>query len=55
MAGQAWQPTWEADFWPLALPIDHVLVPSTSCVTYTEVGPDVGSDHRPVRVTLRLR
>jgi endonuclease/exonuclease/phosphatase (EEP) superfamily protein YafD len=53
-AGEAWRPTWQAGFWPLALPIDHVLVPRGSCVIEHEVGPDVGSDHRPLQVTLRL-
>ncbi len=51
---RAWRPTWQASFWPLALPIDHVLVPSASCVLDTAIGPDIGSDHRPVLVTLRL-
>ncbi|MBP9128917.1 MAG: endonuclease/exonuclease/phosphatase family protein [Steroidobacteraceae bacterium] len=53
-AGEAWRPTWQAGFWPLALPIDHVLVPRRGCVTGYEIGPDVGSDHRPLQVTLRL-
>lgn len=53
-AGEAWRPTWQAGFWPLALPIDHVLVPRGSCVTEHEIGPDVGSDHRPLQVTLHL-
>jgi endonuclease/exonuclease/phosphatase (EEP) superfamily protein YafD len=53
-AGEAWRPTWQAGFWPLALPIDHVLVPRGSCITEHEIGPDVGSDHRPLQVTLRL-
>ena len=53
-AGEAWRPTWQAGFWPLALPIDHVLVPRRGCVTGHEIGPDVGSDHRPLQVTLRL-
>ena len=55
LAGEAWRPTWQAGFWPLALPIDHVLVPRRGCVTGYEIGPYVGSDHRPVQVTLRLR
>ncbi|MBK7901922.1 MAG: endonuclease/exonuclease/phosphatase family protein [Proteobacteria bacterium] len=54
-AGEAWRPTWQAGFWPLALPIDHVLVPRRSCVTGHEIGGYVGSDHRPLQVTLRLR
>ena len=55
LAGEAWRPTWQAGFWPLALPIDHVLVPRRGCVTGHEIGPYVGSDHRPLQVTLRLR
>jgi len=55
LAGETWRPTWQAGFWPLALPIDHVLVPRRSCVTGHEIGADVGSDHRPLQVTLRLR
>jgi endonuclease/exonuclease/phosphatase (EEP) superfamily protein YafD len=54
LAGVAWRPTWQASFWPLALPIDHVLVPPGSCVTAHEIGPYLGSDHRPLQVTLRL-
>ncbi len=53
--GEAWRPTWQAGFWPLALPIDHVLVPRRGCVTGHEIGPYVGSDHRPLQVTLRLQ
>jgi endonuclease/exonuclease/phosphatase (EEP) superfamily protein YafD len=55
LAGEVWRPTWQAGFWPLALPIDHVLVPRSACVVSHETGPYVGSDHRPLRVTLRLR
>jgi endonuclease/exonuclease/phosphatase (EEP) superfamily protein YafD len=51
---QAWRPTWQAGFWPLALPLDHVLVPRGSCVLGHQIGPAVGSDHRPLQVTLRL-
>jgi endonuclease/exonuclease/phosphatase (EEP) superfamily protein YafD len=51
--GRRWRPTWRAGFLPLALPIDHVLVPPQACVVAAAVGGDVGSDHRPVHVTLR--
>lgn len=49
----AWAPSWRADFWPLALRIDHVLVTRELCTVSSEVGPEIGSDHRPVRVRLR--
>ena len=52
---RAWRPTWMAGFWPLALRIDHLLVSDGLCVEQAGVGPDVGSDHRPVISRLRLR
>ena len=54
MDGRRWRPTWQAGFWPLALRIDHVLVPAGVCVQQAEVGPSIGSDHRPVIARLRL-
>jgi endonuclease/exonuclease/phosphatase family metal-dependent hydrolase len=54
MDGRGWQPTWRAGFWPLALRIDHVLVSPDLCVEHAEVGPAVGSDHRPVIARLRF-
>jgi endonuclease/exonuclease/phosphatase (EEP) superfamily protein YafD len=54
-AGVTWRPTWRAEFWPLALPIDHVLVPVDACVVRREIGEATGSDHRPVLVTVRWR
>jgi len=55
MLDRGWRPTWLAGFWPLALRIDHVLVSSSLCVEQAEVGPPIGSDHRPVVATLRTR
>mgnify|MGYP003556423943 CR=1 FL=1 len=52
--GRRWRPTWQAGFWPLALRIDHVLVSPQLCVESVEVGPSIGSDHRPVIARLRL-
>src|SRR5262245_3802629 len=49
----SWSPSWRADFWPLALRIDHVLVTRELCSEASEIGPEFGSDHRPVRVRLR--
>lgn len=48
MQGRDWQPTWLARFWPLALRIDHILVSPGLCIEQASVGPDIGSDHRPV-------
>jgi endonuclease/exonuclease/phosphatase (EEP) superfamily protein YafD len=52
--GSRWQPTWMAGFWPLALRIDHVFVSPGLCVLRAEVGPAIGSDHRPVVARLRF-
>lgn len=52
--GRRWRPTWQAGFWPLALRIDHVLVSPQLCVEAVDVGPSIGSDHRPVIARLRL-
>lgn len=54
VSGRRWRPTWQAGFWPLALRIDHVLVSPQLCVEGVEVGPSIGSDHRPVIARLRL-
>lgn len=54
MQGRGWQPTWLARFWPLALRIDHILVSPGVCVEQAAVGPEIGSDHRPVIARLRL-
>lgn len=55
LAQRTWRATWLAGFWPLALPIDHVLVPPEACVAEVEIGPEFGSDHRPVLVALSWR
>jgi len=49
-----WQPTWMAGFWPLALRIDHLFVSPGLCVLRAQVGPAIGSDHRPVVARLRF-
>ncbi|HEX7373705.1 MAG TPA: endonuclease/exonuclease/phosphatase family protein [Steroidobacteraceae bacterium] len=54
LAGQGWQPTWMAGFWPLALRIDHQLASPALCVEHAQVGPDIGSDHRPLIARYRL-
>lgn len=50
--GFGWQPTWPAGSFVLRIPIDHVLVDPDLVVVEHEVGPDIGSDHLPVRVRL---
>jgi endonuclease/exonuclease/phosphatase (EEP) superfamily protein YafD len=48
------RPTWRAAAWawPLALPLDHALHSPALSVRRAEVGPDVGSDHRPLIIEL---
>jgi len=49
-----------ASTWPmrrggyLGIPIDHVLASGEWRVSSTQTGPDIGSDHAPIRVELRL-
>ena len=52
---RAWAPSWRADFWPLGIRIDHILITRELCAEPAEVGPEIGSDHRPVRARLRAR
>lgn len=42
-----WKPTWRVGSL-LAIPIDHALSTAPLVISAHEVGPDVGSDHRPV-------
>lgn len=39
---------------PLFVPIDQILLPANAAVKTAHVGPDLGSDHRPVTVTMTL-
>jgi endonuclease/exonuclease/phosphatase (EEP) superfamily protein YafD len=50
-AAAPWVPTWRAGS-AFAIPIDHALGTTPLVITKREVGPDVGSDHRPVRVSV---
>lgn len=45
------RPTWSNAF--LGIPIDHVLASAHWRRGASERGPEIGSDHRPVRATLR--
>ena len=46
-----WPPTWGLNL-PMMIPIDHVLVKGGLTVQKRVIGPDLGSDHRPVMVEL---
>jgi endonuclease/exonuclease/phosphatase (EEP) superfamily protein YafD len=46
-----WTPTWRAGS-IFAIPIDHALCTEPLVISERKVGPDVGSDHRSVRVTM---
>ena len=53
--GQGVRPTWPAVFpAPMRIPIDHCLCSEEFTVVKTHVGRDVGSDHLPLIVDLRV-
>jgi endonuclease/exonuclease/phosphatase (EEP) superfamily protein YafD len=45
-ADPSWAPTWNA-WTPVAIPIDLALTTPPLAVAHRQIGPDVGSDHRP--------
>ncbi len=47
--------TWPTGMWPLRIPIDHCLVSAAFGPAAYHVGPDVGSDHFPLKVALSAR
>ena len=46
-----WAPTWRAGS-IFGIPIDHILCTSPFIIAERSVGPDVGSDHRPLIATV---
>jgi endonuclease/exonuclease/phosphatase (EEP) superfamily protein YafD len=50
--GYGVEPTWPWFPLPLRIPIDHCLVSPHLGVVTRRVGPDVGSDHRPIVIEL---
>jgi endonuclease/exonuclease/phosphatase (EEP) superfamily protein YafD len=48
------QPTWPAWPWLLRIPIDHTLISAGIHVQARRLGPDVGSDHRPIELEFEL-
>lgn len=54
-AGHGWIATWPSWlFWPLRIPIDHVLIRGPLAAMAVARGPFVGSDHVPILADLRL-
>lgn len=52
--GRGIQATWPGPNWLFQIPIDHALVTDDLVVTDRYVGPDVGSDHRPIVVEVGM-
>jgi endonuclease/exonuclease/phosphatase (EEP) superfamily protein YafD len=52
--GRGVQPSWVSRIPLTNLPLDHILVSPGIVVRERSVGPDLGSDHRPVVADLRL-
>lgn len=52
--GRGIQPTWPAQYAPLMIPLDHCLVSPEIGVVSFQAGPDVGSDHLPIRIDLSI-
>ncbi|MFN3201220.1 MAG: endonuclease/exonuclease/phosphatase family protein [Bradymonadia bacterium] len=50
--GFGYHATWPAKLGPLGIPIDHALVSGDLAVLERRVGPALGSDHRPVLLTV---
>ncbi|ACY16662.1 endonuclease/exonuclease/phosphatase family protein [Haliangium ochraceum] len=48
------QPTWPRSLWPLRIPIDQLLHSRELRTMGRSTGPFLGSDHRPLHVTLAL-
>ena len=53
-SGRGWLPTWPTWLGPAGIPIDHVLVKGPVTVAGLSLGPDVGSDYRPLVADLRV-
>ncbi len=52
--GHGWGPTWKADYWPLAIPIDHIVCSQDLSVQNFSIGETHGSDHNQLHAELQL-
>jgi endonuclease/exonuclease/phosphatase (EEP) superfamily protein YafD len=50
--GRGITPTWPVSPWFLRIPLDHCLATSSILTKEHRVGPDIGSDHFPIIVTV---
>ena len=47
-------PTWPVSPWYLRIPLDHCLTTRALSIVEHRIGPDIGSDHFPIIVTLAV-
>ncbi len=52
--GHGVTPTWPVKPWFLRIPLDHCLISPSLFVADHQVGPDIGSDHFPIIVTVAV-
>ncbi len=55
LTGHRLQPSWPDGWGPLMIPIDHALHGDDLVAVDRSTGPSLGSDHRPILVTVALR
>ena len=55
LKGHGLQPSWPVGWGPLMIPIDHALLSRDLAAVGRATGPDLGSDHRPLEVTVAFR
>jgi endonuclease/exonuclease/phosphatase (EEP) superfamily protein YafD len=54
LRGRGLQPSWPAGWGPLMIPIDNALTSDGLVVVERRTGPPLGSDHRPLLVTVAI-
>jgi endonuclease/exonuclease/phosphatase (EEP) superfamily protein YafD len=54
LRGRGLQPSWPAGLGPLMITIDHALIGNGLVVAGRRTGPSLGSDHRPLIVTVAV-
>jgi endonuclease/exonuclease/phosphatase (EEP) superfamily protein YafD len=54
MKGFGIQPSWPSFIPPLWIPLDHLLHSPDLSIQTRKAGPDIGSDHFPLEVTIQM-